>query len=146
MANKFTYVVLGPGYIDNAGMIKQVVLAENIASPLVDYKDSIARISTAEVKKGTGTMFLEDMYIEEGKRAHYEAFVAHREAIREGRPVRPFPDSLLPAKVREWVQNRGKASQEFDPVAFVEEKTAAPKAGKAEAPKPAGEKTAAPKA
>lgn len=126
-----TYVVLGPGHGKMAGKIKSIPLAENIASPLIDWKDGVARISTREEKAKTGTEFLGKLYAAEGRMAHWEARLAWQAAVDAGRTVKPFPDSLLPAKVLAWRSDSGEPDGPFDVEAFVAA-SAKPKAEKAE--------------
>jgi hypothetical protein len=120
------FVVLGPAHVKSAGRIKPVPLAANINSPLVDYKDDVARISTSEEKKARGvgvacSEFLEDMFHAEGKDKVWEAYRAHQQAIFDGRTKTPFPADLLPAKLRAWSETAETKASQFDPREFIGE-------------------------
>jgi hypothetical protein len=122
MPREIAYVVLGAGHGSSAGRIKPVPLADNIKSPLIDLANGIARISTREEVKRTGTRFLRDLYLEEDRENHWLAFKAHRDAIFAGRTVTPFPDELLPAAVNKLVADAkvGSPSGKFDAAEFLQ--------------------------
>jgi hypothetical protein len=118
------FVVLGPAHVKSAGRIKPVPLAANINSPLVDYKDDVARISTSEEKRAKSmgvacSEFLEDVFHAEGNDRGWEAYRAHQQAIFDGRTKTPFPVDLLPAKVRAWSGTAETKAAAFDPHAFL---------------------------
>lgn len=118
------FVVLGPAHGKAAGRVKQVPLAANINSPLVDYKDDVARISTSEEKKAKAqavecSAFIEDLYQAEGNDKAWQAYRAHHQAVRDGRTKTPFPDELLPAKALKWAKTAEKKAAQFDPHEFL---------------------------
>lgn len=133
------FVVLGPAHGVSAGRVKPVPLAANINSPLVDYKDDVARISTLEEKRARTagvecSAFIEDLYLAEGNAAGLRAYLAHQQAVYDGRTKTPFPNDLLPKKVRVWSGTAETKAAQFDPRAFIEaEKPASP------SPKPGAE-------
>lgn len=114
-----TYVVLGPGHGEMAGRIKTIPLAENIFSPLIDWKDGVARISTREEKAETGTEFLKKLYEAEGRMDLWAVYEKHREEIAAGHSVKPFPDALLPKKVLQWREESGQPQGPFDAEAYL---------------------------
>lgn len=118
-----TYVVVGPGHGKQAGKIKSIPLAENISSPLVEFRNGVPIIHTLEQKNKTGTEFLETLYAAEGRADLWQVFLKHREEIRSGNTVKPFPDEMLPNKVLEWRRQSGvgTANGPFDPEAYLRE-------------------------
>lgn len=118
-----TFVVLGPGHSDSkaghlAGTIKTVYFGPYTDSPLLVIEKKTRNTRMIGVKglhicsaeAAMGTRFLRDLYAEEGRLAHYDAFCARELAIRDGKRVGPLPDAYLPKKVLEW--RAGKADAE----------------------------------